>query len=105
MTLKVTDSYGIARATETGTFMSELFQSEGGDYHGFDIVFEHPVVLEANIKYFFEALINGPPSWYGSSCPSRIEHSSGVTFLYSSRTPMRTTCREGQFSEFEFTLN
>jgi len=105
VTLKVTDSYGIARATETGTFMSELFQSEGGDYHGFDIVFEHPMFLEANIKYFFEAVINGPPSWYGSSCPSRIEHSCGVTFLYSNRTPMRTTCQKGQFSEFEFTLN
>ena len=106
VTLKVTHSNGDALATKTGTFMSELIQSEGGDYHGFDIVFEPPVIiLEANLKYCFEALINGPPSWYGNGCLSRMAHSSGVTFVYTNRTATRTTWQKGQFSEFEFTLN
>ena len=109
VTLKVTDSNGAywdnVRATKTGTFMSELIQSEGGDYHGFDIVFEHPIILEANNKYWFEALIKGPPSCYGGGCPLLLEHSSGVTFLYSNKTTARTTCQKGQFSEFEFSLN
>ena len=85
--------------------MSELIQSEGGVYYGFDIAFERPIILEANDKYWFEALINGPPSWFGRRCPSRIEHSSGVTFCYSNRTTTRTSWQVGQFSEFEFTLN
>ena len=106
VTLKVTYSNGVVLATKTGTFMSELIQSEGGDYHGFDIVFEPPVIiLEANLKYCFEALINGPPSWYGNGCPSRLEHSCGVTFCYNNRTATRTTWQKGQFSEFEFTLH
>ena len=105
VTLKVTDSSGVVRATKTGTFVSELIQSERDDYHGFDIVFEHPISLEANIKFCFEALISGPPSWFGSGCPSRRDHSSGVTFCYSNRAATRTTVTNGQFSEFEFTLN
>ena len=107
VTLKVTHSNGVALATKTGTFMSELIQSEGGDYHGFDIVFDPPaIILEANLKYCFEALINGPPSWYGSDGDSRMEHSCGVTFCYNNRTAAtRTMWQKGQFSEFEFTLN
>jgi len=105
VTLKVTDSSGAARATKTGTFMSELFQIEGSDCYGFDIVFEHPIILEANNKYWFEALINGPHSWYGSGCTPRIVHSSGVTFVFNNKTAARTTYQKGQFSEFEFTLS
>ena len=47
VTLKVTDFSGGALATKTGTFLSELIQSEGGAYYGFDIVFESPIILEA----------------------------------------------------------
>lgn len=105
MTLKVTDSKGVALAIKTGTFLSELIQSEGGDYDGFDIVFEHPIILKAYINYCFEAVINGPPSCFGSGCPSLIEHSSGVTFFYRDITLKRTSYERGQFSEFEFILN
>ena len=95
----------VTLATKAETFLSELIQGEGGDYHGFDIVFEPPIILEANIKYCFEARISGSPSLYGEGCPSRIEHSSGVSFSYSNRTGTRTTYEMGQFCEFEFTLN
>ena len=106
VTLQVINSNnGVILATKTGTFLSELIQGEGGDYHGFDIVFEPPIILEANIKYCFEAHISGSPSWFGTGCPSRIEHSSGVSFNYSNITGTRTTYERGQFCEFEFTLN
>lgn len=77
VTLRVTDSNGIALRVKTGTIVSALIQS------GFDIVFEPPIILEANMEYCFEALIKGPPSWYGYLCPSRIQHSSEVAFSYS----------------------
>ena len=105
VTLRVTDSNGIFLTTKTGTVMSELIQSGGGNYHGFDIVFEPPIILDANMEYCFEALINGPPSCYGVLCPSHIQHSSGVAFSYSNRTVKRTTREKGQFAEFEFALN
>ena len=101
-TLKVTDSNGVALATKTGTFMSEIIQSETGDYHGFDIVFKPPIVLEANIRYCVESVITGPPSWSGKGCPTVTEHA----FYNGTSAPTgRTTKEKGQFSEFEFTLN
>ena len=108
VTLKMTDSNGVALATKTGKFMSEIIQGESGAYyHGFNIVLKPPVVLEANIRYCIESLITGPPSWYGKGCPLKIVL-SGVTFEFyngtSART-RRTTSERGQFSEFEFTFN
>lgn len=93
-----------ALATKTGKFMSELIQSEGGDYHGFDIVFEPPITLKANIKYFFETSIFGPPSWYGRGGKSHVEHFGLLTFSFQrpSGCSLRTTVEQGQFSEFEF---
>ena len=107
VTLRVTDSNGVAITTKAGTFMSELIQSEGEEYHGFDILFEPPIILEARIRYCFEARIRGAHSWYGEHCMSVTEH-SGVTFgFYNKSGPGRgpTTSERGQFSEFEFTLN
>jgi len=107
VTLKVIDPNGVALATKTGTFMSEIIQDEARDYHGFDIVFMPPIDLEANIRYCVEAITNGPPSWYGKDCPLTVEH-SGVTFHFYNRPgagTSRTTNDNGQFSEFEFTLN
>ena len=60
VTLKVSDSSGVALTTKTGTFMSELMQNEGQGYHGFDIVFKPPVVLQAGKQYFLEASMAGP---------------------------------------------
>jgi len=105
--LEVTTSNGVVVAAETGTFMSQLIQSERGDYYGFDIVFEPPIILQAQIEYCFEACISGQPSWYGKGCPVAIEH-SGVRFSFYDRPGAgtgRTTREKGQFSEFEFTLN
>ena len=105
VTLKVMDSIGVL-ATKRGKFMSFNIIGEAGDYHGFDIVFQPPVVLEANIRYCIESLIAGTPSWYGKGCPLKMVH-SGVTFDFYSKagTEARTIIERGQFSEFSFTLN
>lgn len=105
VTLKVTDANGGALTTETGTFMSELMQNEGVEYHGFDIVFKPPVVLQAGKQYFFVASMDGPPSWYGRVGSSQVKHDT-VTFSFSNAEGVReltnTTVSNGQFSEFEF---
>lgn len=105
VTLKVTDANGGALTTETGTFMSELMQNEGVEYHGFDIVFKPPVVLQAGKQYFFVASMDGPPSWYGRGGSSQVKHDT-VTFYFANAEGVReltnTTVSNGQFSEFEF---
>ncbi len=103
VTLKLSDVNGVVLANETGTFLSELVQREGGDYHGFDIAFKPPITLKAHLKYYFEALISGPHSWYGVSGLSEVKH-SGVTFFFTEKGGA-TKVSKGQFSEFEFTAN
>ena len=104
--LKVKDSNGFVVATKGGRFVSKLVQSEIGDYQGFDIVFERPIVLKANSGYVrFEAKISGPPSCYGEDGLSLIKH-SGALFSFNSYTSsgFHSMVQCGQFSEFLFSL-
>ena len=105
VTLKVSDSNGVALTTKTGTFMSELMQNEGVEYHGFDIVFKPPVVLQAGKQYVFVASMDGSPSWYGRGGSSQVKHDT-VTFSFANAERVaelcNTTVSSGQFSEFEF---
>ena len=109
MTLTVTDSNSVALATRTGKFMSQLVQSETGDYQGFDVAFEPPVPLQAGIQYSLDASIRGPPSWFGKGGLSHVEH-AGVTFFFASKyeealaARYLTTVSVGQFPEFVFAL-
>ena len=104
VTLKVSDSNGVALATKTGNLMSELVQSERGDYQGFEIAFEPPVTLQAGMEYCLEASIRGPPSWCGQFGLPLVEH-AGVTFSFAKKTGAYTSVFTGQFSEFVFTVN
>ena len=108
VTLKITDVNGIALTTKTGTFMSELVQNEGVDYHGFDIVFKPPVVLQAGKQYYFVASMNGPPSWYGRGGSSQVKHDT-VTFSFGNAEGAEemsiTTVSNEQFLEFEFSAS
>jgi len=107
VTLRVSDSNGVALATNTGMFMSKLVQSERGDYQGFDIAFEPPITLQAGIRYSLEASIRGPQSWYGEFGSPRVKH-AGVTF-FCANTPgavgWHETVSRGQFPEFVFSVN
>ena len=105
VSLKVVDSSGVAMATKTGNFMSELVQSEIGAYQGFDIAFEPPIPLQAGIQYSLEAFIlptfHGPYYWYGKDGLPRVEH-DGVTFFFANKDEVDTG---GQFPELVFTVN
>jgi len=106
VTLKVTDSNGVALVNKTGMFMSELVESKRGDYQGFDIAFEPAVALQAGIQYSLEASISGSPSWYGQVGSPRVEHAA-VTFFFANRagTVGCTNVSTGQFPEFLFSVN
>ena len=88
---------------EKEVFMSEVVQSEIGDYQGFAVVLEPPILLAANVVYFLIAKITGPPSLYGQGCLSRREH-SGVRFVFRNVHNSSTLIEKGQFSEFLFSL-
>jgi len=107
-TVEVTDSNGVAMAAERGKFLSELMQSEIGEYHGIDIVFKPPVALKAMTKYCFDAMIRGPNSTCGMGGSSLVKD-AGVTFSFSnsvgSKENRDTTVSTGQFSEFVFRRN
>ena len=104
VTLTVTEFNGVALATKTGKFMSELVKSEGRDYQGFEIAFEPPVSLQAGVQYSLEASISGPPSWYGGSGLCRVKH-AGVTFSFECMAGADTNVSMGQFPELVFTVN
>ena len=108
VTLQVTDSNGVVLATKKGNFVSELIQSEAGDYQGFEIVFEPPVALQASIQYCFDAFICGQPSWNGRGGLSRVQHPE-VTFSFANKAGVvegkYTTVSEGQFPEFIFAVD
>ena len=107
VTLTVTDSNGVALATKTGMFMSELKESKSGDYFGFDVTFGPPVDLQASIQYSLEASISGPPSRRGKLGSPCVEH-SGVTFFLANTKGAKdwtdTTVSQGQFPEFIFSV-
>ena len=101
--LKLSDANDVVLGVERGSFLSKPVQREGGDYRGFDIVFKPPITLEAHSKYCFQALIDGPYSWFGVNGLSEVKH-SGVTFSFTEKEGSRTDVSRGQFSEFEFTV-
>ena len=88
---------------QEGIFLSKQINCEIGDHQGFDIEFEPPIAIKANKRYRISADITGPPSWYGTTGRSTVEH-SGVTFHYYS-VSRDTNCGKGQFSNFVFTLD
>ena len=81
-------------ANEDGTF----------EYYGFDVMFDRPIVLEANKEYELESLINGPLSWYGEQGQTSVE-SQGVLFTFKNplESSLRTNAFCGQFPSFLFT--
>jgi len=131
VTLTVKNGSGAVIATKKGNFASKHVQSEVGDYRGFDIEFVSPVALQENVCYSFNAVITGPPSCYGGSGLTSVQH-AGVNFVFKSvtnrllvyyddlldelcddelygkeayyDTTYDSNVVQGQFSEFLFTL-
>ena len=93
-------------ASKTGTFSSELLQSDQSSYYGFKVLFDKKIILNKNTKYSVRALIVGSPSLYGFNCVSSVQ-CSGVTFTFeNSRHPNTngTTVALGQFAELLFSF-
>ena len=89
--------------TEQARFLSEKVESEIGNYPGFDIAFEPPIALKANIRYVFEANIDAALTWYGEGGKTCVQH-SGVNFYFDNLSKTSTCVERGQFSEFLFTI-
>ena len=94
---------GFFKTKKVGKFLSQMVQGGMGNYQGFQIVFEPPFALQKYRVYDFNADITGPPSWYGQSGQSIVEHSE-VTFRFLD-WPGHSVVVEGQFSEFVFTVD
>ena len=84
-------------------FSSELIRSEMGEYYGFNVFFQCPILLAKNATYLLTASIIGAPSYFGDLGQCTVQHvQCGVTFNFS-RGSGPTGIRRGQFSEFFFT--
>ena len=83
--------------------LSKHVESEIGNYPGFDIEFEPPITLKANIRYVFFADIDAPLTWYGEGGKTCVQH-SGVNFYFDDLSKNSTCVERGQFSEFLFTI-
>ena len=104
VTLDVSEyNSGISVRRQGGSFSSKQIQCEIGDHQGFDIVFEPPIAIKANIRYKISAAITGPPSWYGTNGCSTVKK-SGVTFHFFP-VSHPTSGGDGQFPKFVFTLD
>ena len=42
-------------------------------YHGFDVLFDRPVILKADKEHKVKSLIKGPKSWYSESGEASVE--------------------------------
>ena len=89
--------------TKQAKVLSEHVESEIGSYPGFDIKFEPPIALKANVRYVFRADIDAPLTWYGEGGKTCVQH-SGVNFYFDDLSKISTCVERGQFSEFLFTI-
>ncbi|XP_068754754.1 BTB/POZ domain-containing protein 6-B-like [Montipora capricornis] len=101
VTLIVQRSGDISTSKTMGNFSSELIRSELGDYYGFNVFFQCPILLVKNASYYLTAAISGTNSSYGDLGQSTVQK-CGVIFNFLKRTGS-TDIRRGQFSEFLFT--
>ena len=82
---------------KSGTFSSNLLQYKRANYHGFEVLFDHPVNLKKNTKYQINAIISSPASGRGVGGFSTVL-CTVVTFTFStrdSRDYYGTSCTTG----------
>ena len=96
----VTNS-GISLVKLTGTYSSEKDEANG--YHGFDVMFDHPVCLEQGKTYETVSLIKGPSSWRVTK-GKESDEVQGIqfSFISSGSSKNGTGVYIGQFPAFIF---
>ena len=65
--------------SRAGNYASE--KSDTRAYYGFEVLFDRPVILEANKEYEVKSFIKGPPSWWGGNGQTPVE-CRGVQFTF-----------------------
>ena len=90
--------------SRTGNYTSE--RSDTHAYYCFDMLFDRPVILEADKEYKIKSLIKGPKSWYSESGQASVE-CQGVQFTFrSSRDSSNGTDKNrGQFPGILFSAS
>ena len=86
---------------QTGTYSS--MRDEKNFYHGFDVMFDQPICLEAGKAYEIVCLIKGPVSWHVTE-GIESDEIQGIQFTLSS-SPFSsniTGVNDGQFATFIF---
>ena len=90
--------------SRAGNYASE--KSDTRAYYGFDVLFDRPVILEANKEYKVKSLIKGPPSWSGKNGQTPVE-CQGVQFTFRCSTDSSNGTNEigGQFPGILFSVS
>ena len=90
--------------SRAGYYTSE--KSDTHAYYGFEVLFDHPVILEANKEYKVKSLIMGPQSWYGENGQTLVE-CRGVqfTFRHCGGSSNGTNESNGQFPGILFSIS
>ena len=88
--------------SQTGNYTSE--KSDTRAYYGFEVLFDHPVILEANKKYKVMSLIKGPQSWYGGNGQTPVD-CHGVQFTFRGGSFNGTNQNIGQFPGILFSVS
>ena len=103
VSMKIKDATSkLSLAKKSGTYCSE--KDLDHPYHGFDILFDSPVILESGKKYEISSMISGPDSWFGLKGQTSVNF-EGINFTFSRSAPRNsgTTEEHGQFPAFIFT--
>ena len=86
--------------SRAGNYASE--KSDTRAYYGFEVLFDRPVILEANKEYEVKSFIKGPPSWWGGNGQTWSAVECNLRFVVVGEAlmgPMKTADR---FLEFCF---
>lgn len=97
---------GSVMATKTGKYSSVLMalKDQSGNFYGFDVIFDSPLLLKKGVYYYVKAAMSGPIIWHGKSGVNCIQ-CPGVKFSFKNhKKNLKTNIREGQFPHFVFSL-
>lgn len=94
-------------AHKSGTFSSVRLQFQSTCQYGFDVLFDCPDLLNRNVRYCVEAIMDGPESGNGTDGTREVQ-CCGVKFLFlkcgKPDCSVTDVC-SGQFAVFLFRLN
>ena len=97
VSLEVSDVNDHFLASVTDIFTSMPMRNDMGHYHGIRVIFNPSLTLQADTDYFFNATLEGPPTWYGEDGVSHKEHDDLTISFFGDLSG-------GPFAELEYRL-